>query len=129
MNSSGSLEKLKGIIGHEIAHHAAGHVHFWKDLIRKPAYFIPFLGAAYSRSREFTSDRISAMWVGNKTQYQEAMVVLACGSDNLSKAVNVETFTKQELEVPRFFGFLQEILSSHPRMTRRIIELDRYLSQ
>ena len=49
--------QLRFIIAHELAHHAAGHVIFWTNLLMKPALFIPFLGSAYNRSCELISDQ------------------------------------------------------------------------
>ncbi len=122
-------EKLRFVIAHEMAHHAAGHVNFWINLIMKPAMFVPYLGAAYSRSCELTSDRVAAALVANKEASLQALITLASGSRELIAQTSIETFTKQEQHVPAFFGFLVEILSSHPRMTRRVLEIERFSVQ
>lgn len=122
----GSQDKIRAIIAHELAHHAAGHTKFWINLIMKPAHFIPFLGAAYSRACEFTADRISAAIVNNQLACTAALITLASGCRSLQSQTSQEEFLEQEHRVPGFFGFVQEILSSHPRMTRRVIAIREF---
>lgn len=119
-------DRLNVIIAHELAHHAAGHINFWVNLLMKPAMFIPFLGSAYSRSCELTADRIAASYINNESACVDSFVTLVSGSRELVSQTNKEAFIYQEKMVPGFFGFLQEILSSHPRMTRRIIAINQF---
>ena len=119
-------DKIRMIIAHELAHYAAGHMNLWISLLIKPAMLVPFLGAAYSRACELTADRVAADCVKNQKAAVDAMITLASGSRALLPQTNKEAFIKQELLVPGFFGFLQEILSTHPRMTKRIIAIDSF---
>ena len=119
-------DRLNVIIAHELAHHAAGHVNFWVNLLMKPAMFIPFLGSAYSRSCELTADRIAASYINNESACVDSFITLASGSLELVSQTDKEAFIHQEAMVPGFFGFLQEVLSSHPRMTRRIIAVHEF---
>lgn len=122
--------KLRTVIAHELAHHAAGHINFWTSLLMKPAMFIPFLGAAYKRSCELTADRIAAKVVGNEADTTAALITIASGSNKLIEQVSLQDFLNQEHDVPNFFAFLQGSLSSHPRMTKRIIAIHQfYLSE
>jgi Zn-dependent protease with chaperone function len=122
--------KLRMVIAHELAHHAAGHVAFWTHLLMKPALFIPFLGSAYKRSCELTADRIAAKMVDNEADATAALITIASGSHRLIPQTSQEAFLNQERNVPRFFAFLRESMSSHPRMTRRIISIHKfYLSE
>jgi Zn-dependent protease with chaperone function len=122
--SDKNQSKLRTVIAHELAHHAAGHISFWKNLLIKPALFIPFLGAAYKRSCELTADRIAVEVVGNKADSMAALIAIASGSNRLIPQTSHQAFLNQEQKVPSFFGFLQETLSSHPRMTKRISVLN-----
>ncbi|WP_318488845.1 M48 family metallopeptidase [Photobacterium leiognathi] len=119
-------DQLRFVIAHELAHHAAGHVNFWINLLMKPAMFVPFLGSAYSRACELTCDRIAAEIVNDKQASLNALIALASGSKELLAATNNDSFVQQELSVPAVFGFLQEITSSHPRMTKRVIAINNY---
>lgn len=114
--------ELKMIIAHELAHHAAGHTDWKKNLLIMPATYIPYVGMAYSRACEFTADRLGAAAVGDLEAAKRALVTLAAGSTVLR--TDIDAFTAQENEIPGIFGYINEIYSSHPRMTRRILELD-----
>lgn len=118
--------KLRTIVAHELAHHAAGHSGWWPNLFMKPALIIPFLGAAYRRSCELTADRIAAELVGNEDEVTATLIAIASGSNRLVPQTSQEAFLRQEHNVPGFFGFLQEVLSSHPRMTKRIVALEGF---
>lgn len=119
-------QKLRMVIAHELAHHAAGHVNFWRNLIIKPALFMPFLGAAYYRSCEYTADRIAAHFMEDEAATVTALISLASGSRELMPQISVAAFVEQEQKVPALFGFIQEIYASHPRMTRRVIAILSY---
>lgn len=119
-------KKLGMIIAHELAHHAAGHTAFFVNLILKPSYFVPFLGAAYSRACELTADRIAAAWLRDLPASKSALVALACGSMRFTSRVDVEAFREQESMVPPIIGFLVNLFATHPRTTRRVIELEEF---
>lgn len=118
------MNELKMIIGHELAHHAAGHTGTVKNFIVFPAMLIPFLGNAYSRACELTADRIGAAFTKDIDASKRALVALACGSYALADKTNIESFMQQEKDVPPIAGFISELYSSHPRMTIRIKELE-----
>lgn len=119
-------KKLGMIIAHELAHHAAGHTNFLINLILKPSYFVPFLGAAYSRACELTADRIAAAWLRDPDASKSALVALACGSMRFTPRVDVTAFREQEALVPPIIGFLVNLFATHPRTTRRVIEIDEF---
>lgn len=120
------IDELSMIIAHELGHHAAGHTNSWKNLLLKPSKFIPFLGAAYSRACELTADRIGYVLTKNFSASQNALVTIALGSESLADDTNIDEFLLQENEIPKFMGFIHKIFSTHPRMTRRIIEISNY---
>ena len=117
--------ELKMIINHELAHHASGHTSVGRNLLIAPAKFIPFLGAAYSRACEFTADRIGATLTNDNEASKRALISIASGSESLASNVNIDEFRLQEANIPPFFGFLHEIFGSHPRMTKRIMALEK----
>ncbi len=118
-------DALRTIVAHEIAHHAAGHTNFWINLVLFPAFFVPYLGPAYSRSRELTADRTAAESVKNPKAAMSALVALASGSKALQSQTNIDAFIEQEAKVPALFGFLLEIVATHPRLTKRVIALSK----
>ena len=119
--------ELKMVIAHELAHHAAGHTSFWRNLLIMPAKYIPYVGMAYGRACEFTADRLAAAVVGDIEASKRALVAIAIGVKTLR--TDVDAFVAQEADMPAFFGFVNEVYSSHPRMTRRIMELETIRGQ
>lgn len=126
MLATNNTNALSMIIGHELGHHAAGHMNFWKNLFLKPGSLIPFLGAAYRRACEYTADRIGFVLSDSLPDSQNALVFLALGSERLTSTVNVTEFCAQENEVPEFIGFIQKIFSNYPRTTKRVLEITSF---
>lgn len=113
-------DELKTIIAHELGHHAAGHTGLLKNLLIMPARMIPYLGNAYSRACEYTCDRIATAVIKDANIVSNALVGLAHGSVAIASHVNREAFVQQESEIPGLPGYINEIYSTHPRLTRRI---------
>lgn len=114
------------VVGHELGHHAAGHLSFWKNLLKLPGTLVPFLGSAYHRSRELTADRIGAYCVDDVEAARGGLHMLACGSARLNAHMNADAFSAQEDLVPPITGFLLHVVSAYPRLTRRVNEVERY---
>ncbi|MBN3858444.1 M48 family metallopeptidase [Paraburkholderia sp. Ac-20340] len=112
--------QVRFVIGHELGHHAAGHLNPWINTLKLPAKLIPFLGKAYSRSREYTCDNAGAYLSKDFHASRSALQMLGCGCKRLNSAMNCDAFVEQEAMVPPIFGFLTEICRSHPRLTRRV---------
>jgi len=113
-------QQLQFVIGHELGHHAAGHLNPWLNTLKLPAHAVPFLAPAYSRAREFSCDAIGAHLVGDVAVSQASLQMLGCGCRRLADHLNTEAFLEQEAMVPPIAGFVREILASHPRLTRRV---------
>lgn len=112
--------QVRFVIGHELGHHAAGHLNPWLNALKLPAHFVPFLGKAYSRSREYTCDSIGAYLSKDAHASRSALRMLGCGCRRLNTSMDCGAFMDQERMVPPIFGFLTEIHRSHPRLTRRV---------
>jgi Zn-dependent protease with chaperone function len=117
-------DELLFVLAHEFAHLKRRHVlvHF----LLLPAMFIPFLGEAYLRACEYTCDRFAAYYVGNVEASKEALSMLAIGK-KLSSKMNQEAFVEQIREESGFFVWLNEKLSSHPDLPKRINALDHWI--
>ena len=121
-----AVKELRAIVAHELAHHAASHVSIFRSIFLYPITYIPFLYKAYLRACELTADRLALVVTGDLASSQRALISLACGSEALSSKTNIVTFMNQEVEFLLFFGFLREIFSTHPRITKRVIWLENY---
>ena len=119
--------QVRFVIGHELGHHAAGHLNPLKTLLRLPGHFVPFLGRAYSRRRELTCDRIGAYLSQDLHACRSALGMLACGCQRLNASLNCDAFEAQELLVPAFMGWVTLIFSRYPRTTQRVAAISRFL--
>jgi Zn-dependent protease with chaperone function len=115
-----SDEQVRFVIGHELGHHAAGHLNPWLNFLKMPAYVVPFLMPAYSRAREYTCDRVGAHLSKDPVASRGALQMLGCGCRRLNETMSCEAFVAQEAMVPPIAGFIAEIFRSHPRLTRRV---------
>ncbi|MGA7711063.1 MAG: M48 family metallopeptidase [Rhizomicrobium sp.] len=113
-------EQVRFVIGHELGHHAAGHLDPWMNLIRLPGNLVPFRGLAYSRAREYTCDRIGAHISKDLAASLSSLQMLGCGCRRLNQTMDSDAFVAQEAMVPPFFGVISEICRTHPRLTRRL---------
>ena len=108
------------IIAHELAHLKCGHLR-WQGLIL-PAWFVPFLGSALSRAREYTCDRYGFAGAGESKGALRGLAILAAGPV-YGAELNLEAFTRQRSDVNTGLMTLAEWLSSHPPLAKRIAVL------
>jgi Zn-dependent protease with chaperone function len=118
--------QVRFVIGHELGHHAAGHLNPWMNTLKLPAHLVPFLGRAYSRARESTCDNIGCYVSKDFAVAQTSLQMLGCGCRRLNAEMNCEAFMEQEAMVPSIFGFLTEIFRTHPRLTRRVAAINAF---
>lgn len=121
----GGADELDFIIAHELSHINRRHV--WKNLLLMPANFIPFLSQAYSRSCEYTCDREAAYFTQNGVAAKRALTILGAGKD-LYLEVNEQAYLEQIKSESNVAVWLSEVLSSHPRLPKRIQAVGRFMS-
>jgi Zn-dependent protease with chaperone function len=113
------------IIGHEIGHIKEGHLDaFWFLL---PGLWVPFLGSAYSRAREYTCDRYGFALAGNLAGALKGLTILAAGKNYGSRA-NVSALIRQRENLNTGLMTLGTWFMSHPPLCDRIAALDRTLA-
>jgi Zn-dependent protease with chaperone function/type II secretory pathway pseudopilin PulG len=112
--------QLDFVIGHEMGHLAAGHLK-WNAFLW-PFMLLPWLGAAYMRAREYTSDRCGFAFVGDVEPSMRGLVVLAAGGKHATRA-DLNAFMEQRLETGRFFPAVLELVSTHPFLCKRVAAL------
>lgn len=116
--------ELDFIIAHELSHIKRRHV--WKNILLVPANFIPFLSQAYSRSCEYTCDREAAYFTKNGVAAKRALTILGAGKD-LYPEVNEQAYLEQIQSESNGAVWLSEVLSSHPRLPKRIQAVGRFM--
>lgn len=107
--------ELAFVIAHEFAHIRRKHLSLhW---LLYPAYFVPFLGKAYSRACEYTCDRFAAHLRPDGAA--KGLLVLAAGK-NLYRRVNLEAYKNQTETEEGFWTWFSEILATHPPLPKRL---------
>ncbi|MGH2317769.1 M48 family metallopeptidase [Planococcus sp. SE5232] len=116
-------EELDFIIAHELAHVKRRHV--WKNLLILPAGFIPFLSQAYSRSCEYTCDRHAAFTIQNASAAKRALTLLGIGKKTYME-VNEDAYLEQIATESNAVVWLSEVLSTHPRLPKRVQAIGQF---
>ena len=114
--------QLDFVVGHEVGHLAAGHLRWSTFLL--PFHLVPWLGAAYSRAREYTCDRCGLAVAGDLEQSARALVVLAAGGHVATRA-DLGAFTAQLRETGGFWMAALELSGSHPYLCKRVAALEQ----
>ncbi|MGE5242740.1 MAG: M48 family metallopeptidase [Betaproteobacteria bacterium] len=105
------------IIGHELGHIRAGHLRGrW---LLMPASFVPFLGSALSRAREYTCDRYGCAAAGDRDGALLGLTILAAGG-RFGPLVNRAALARQRRDLRGALMLVGEWLGSHPPLSRRI---------
>jgi Zn-dependent protease with chaperone function len=109
------------IIAHELGHVHAGHLR--AHLLLLPSAIIPFLGAALSRAREYTSDRYGLAGAGSRAGAALGMTILAAGASH-GRLVNRKALVRQREDLNTGWMTIGEWFASHPPIARRLAQLD-----
>jgi Zn-dependent protease with chaperone function len=105
------------IIGHELGHIRAGHLRGrW---LLMPASFVPFLGSALSRAREYTCDRYGCSAAGDRDAALLGLAILAAGG-RYGPHVNHAALMRQRHDLRSLWMLIGEWLGSHPPLSRRV---------
>lgn len=116
-----NTDALDFIIAHELGHIHRGHLK--RRWLIIPAYFIPFLGSAYSRACEFTCDRYGYLTSSNQENSLLGLCILAAGPKH-AVLLNRKEFAAQRCDLDTVFMRLGEWLASHPPLSIRLAALN-----
>jgi len=87
---------------------------------------VPFLGAAYSRAREYTCDRYGAALCGDRQGALRGLAILAAGGTH-GPQVNLESLVAQRRDLNTGWMTLGRWLMTHPPLCDRVAALDPVL--
>ncbi|XRG78466.1 ankyrin repeat domain-containing protein [Rossellomorea sp. GAMAL-10_SWC] len=105
------------VIAHELAHIKRNHI--LKQALVLPANWVPFLGSAYSRACEYTSDRMASHYINDFEASTQALTMLAIGRKYYQQIDQHEYLLNSSNE-KGFFIWLSERFMSHPTLPKRI---------
>ncbi|MBD8874100.1 M48 family metallopeptidase [Rhodanobacter sp. DHB23] len=109
-------EALNFYIGHELGHIRMHHLTWGKILA--PALWLPLLGAAYARAREYTCDRHGLAVCAQPEDAQYGLAALAAGKRRW-RQVDLEEYSRSAAERPGFWMSLHELSSDYPWLNKR----------
>ncbi|QOF78280.1 M48 family metalloprotease [Variovorax sp. 38R] len=104
-------------MGHELGHIRRGHLtgHIW----RAPVLWLPLLGAAYARAKEYTCDLHGAACCREVDSAPRALVALAAGAQQW-RNVNLQRYAAQSAGNRGFWGSFHELIGGYPWLTKRV---------
>ena len=108
------------IIGHELGHIRAGHLRFHWVLL--PLAFIPFVGSALSRAREYTCDRYGRAAANDEEGALLGLTILAAGG-KYAPRVDRRVLARQHAELSRGWMLVGQWMATHPPISKRLIAL------
>ena len=108
------------IIGHELGHIRAGHT--FGHWLMLPAAFIPFVGGALSRAREYTCDRYGRAAAGDEESALLGLTILAAGR-RFAPHVNRAALARQHQQIAGGWMIVGEWLGTHPPLSKRLMAL------
>lgn len=107
---------LDFIIAHELGHVAAKHTTYWYAFIAGYIGYVPFIGSALSRAREYTADNHGFEAVPDGING----IVLLAGGKYLYPHVDGRQVADRASRDYGAFVWAYNALSSHPIMTKRL---------
>jgi Zn-dependent protease with chaperone function len=113
------------IIGHELGHLKEGHLRWMWFLL--PGMFVPFLGTALSRAREYTCDRYGAAVCADRTGALRGLAILSAGGVHGGR-VNLGALARQREDLNTAWMTIGHWLGTHPPLSHRIAALDPVLA-
>ncbi len=113
------------VIAHELGHLAAGHL-AWRWLLI-PGLALPFLGHAYSRACEYTSDRYGFAACGERAAALDGLCILAAGGQQ-GPLVNRRALVAQREDLATPWMTIGRWLSTHPPIAHRLEALEPALA-
>ncbi|WP_442595574.1 M48 family metallopeptidase [Neobacillus sp. D3-1R] len=114
------------VLAHEFAHLKRKHVLI--SFLLLPAMWVPFIGNAYLRACEYTCDRYAAYYVQSLEASKNALTILAIGKEMYHK-VDHEVYMEQIESEFGFFAWLNERLSTHPHLPKRLYALSQFFTE
>ncbi len=124
----GKPEDLGFLLGHELGHHAAGHLKPAHRLLRL-AFFVPFLPAWHRRTMELSCDRLALAACGDASIAVRGLLSMTVGTTMASKT-SVPAALEQWQQVRRQTGVsLHTLYSWYPHHLWRIESIVRSADQ
>jgi Zn-dependent protease with chaperone function len=110
-------DALNFYIGHEIGHIKRRHL-AWSAVLMAAAW-LPLLGPAYARAREYTCDRHGLAACDDPANAEHGLAVLAAGGQR-ALALNTQAYVEQARHDQGFWMSFHELVADHPWLVKRM---------
>lgn len=120
----GDYRQLTWVVGHEIGHHAAGHLDWSRKLAALGGWLL-WAALWHSRRAEFTCDRIGLHCAGSLRASQLALASATVGAQLASQIDLAEAQAQWAAHAGEFFVKYRTLYSTHPAMLCRMEALSR----
>lgn len=90
----GTITQLAWLVWHELGHHFAGHLNFWRKITELMGVWCVWVWMWYKRRCEFTCDRYGLACANNLNESLRALCNMAVGA-HLTPAVNIDQVIAQ----------------------------------
>jgi Zn-dependent protease with chaperone function/Tfp pilus assembly protein PilE len=114
-------EVINFYLGHELGHVKRKHLQW--GVFLWPASFMPLIGAAYSRAREYTCDQFGRACCANGAAALKGLIALSAG-EKLWAAVDIPAYLKQAEESSGFWMSFHELVSDYPWLVKRAARMN-----
>jgi Zn-dependent protease with chaperone function len=105
-------------IGHELGHLRMKHLR--GQLLRWPVLWLPLVGGAYSRAREYTCDLHGLACSQSPEAAGQALAALAAGSHRW-ETINLQAYLKTQLPYSSgFWASFHELTAAYPWLVKRV---------
>jgi len=110
-------DSINFYIGHELGHIRLKHL--TGQLWRLPMMWLPLLGAAYSRAKEYSCDLHGRACCESAETAARALIVLGAGPIRV-KTTDIHAYTQQVVNAAGFWSSFHEIVNGYPWLTKRV---------
>ena len=117
---SANKNSVNFYIGHELGHIHRKHL-IWSPVLF-PALFLPLLGAAYSRSREYTCDNYGFACCPEPKDAVYGLAALAAGAQRW-KTIKIPSYIAQTDNTGSFWMSFNELIADYPWLVKRMSRL------
>jgi Zn-dependent protease with chaperone function len=121
----GSMAQLAWLVGHELGHHYAGHLDFWRSITALFGSWFLWVGLWYRRRCELTCDRYGLACANSLSDSMRAVCNMAVGAQLAADMSIDEAIQQWQRHRSELFVRYRTLYSTHPHTLARLEELGR----
>lgn len=121
----GNMNQLAWVVGHELGHHYAGHLNFWRHATAQMGSWFVWVGLWHRRRCELTCDRYGLACANSLPESLLALCNMTVGAQ-LASQVNIdEAIAQWQRHRSEFIVKYRTLYSMYPHLLSRMEELTK----